>query len=106
MIVFYSDTCEDCAGNHALMKMKSHCKKKGVEFEERRTVLWVRFEEEAQEIMDANKGLKLPFFYATECDEVLSGFSLTPLDTLEALIKKEKKAIDKAKSTDDNDAVE
>ena len=56
--------------------------------------------------MDANKGLKLPFFYATECDEVLSGFSLTPLDTLEALIKKEKKAIDKAKSTDDNDAVE
>ena len=90
MIVFYSKTCESCAGNQALQKMKSYCKKQEVEFQERRTVLWVRYEEEANKIMELNKGLKLPFFYSTNTGEVLKGYSLTPLDTLQKLIEEDK----------------
>lgn len=87
MIVFYSKSCESCEGNHALNKMKSYCEKKGVDFEQRRTILWQRYEEEADEIMQLNEGLTLPFFYSTESGEVLSGYSLTPLDSLEKLVK-------------------
>lgn len=90
MIVFYSKSCESCSGNHALMKMKTHCKKQGVDFQERRTILWERYEQEADEIMELNEGLKLPFFYSTNSGEVLKGYSMTPLDTLEKLIKEDK----------------
>ena len=91
MIVFYSKSCESCAGNHALAKMKNHCKKQGVKFEEHRTVLWVRYEEEANKIMELNPGLELPFFYSTNSGEVLKGYSLTPLDTLQKLVEEDKK---------------
>ena len=90
MIVFYSKSCESCAGNHTLAKMKNHCKRQGVEFQERRTVLWERYEEEARKIMELNEGLKLPFFYSTNTGEVLRGFSLTPLETLQKLINADK----------------
>lgn len=90
MIVFFSKSCESCAGNQALQKMKSYCKKQGVEFQEHRTILWERYEQEANEIMKLNPGLKLPFFYSTNSGEVLEGYSLTPLTTLETLIKKDK----------------
>lgn len=90
MIVFYSKSCESCAGNHALAKMKNHCKRQGVKFEEHRTVLWVRYEDEAKQIMELNEGLKLPFFYSTNSGEVLPGYSLTPLETLQKLIDTDK----------------
>lgn len=90
MIVFYSVSCEGCAGNNALSKMKEHCEKQGVHFETRRTILWDRFEKEANKIMELNKGLKLPFFYSTNTGETLAGFSMTPLDTLQTLIEKDK----------------
>lgn len=88
-IIFYSKTCEDCSGNHALASMKSYCKKRGVVFEEHRTILWSRYEEEANKIMALNEGLKLPFFYGTESGQVLSGFSMTPIDELSKLVKSE-----------------
>lgn len=90
MIVFYSESCEDCQGNHALANMKSYCKKQGVDFEERRTILWIRYEEEAKGIMKLNDGLNLPFFYSTNSGQVLSGFSMTPLDTLQKLVNADK----------------
>ena len=89
MIIFYSKSCESCQGNLALTKMKSFCEKKGVDFEEHRTILWKVYKEEADEIMELNEGLKLPFFYNTETGEVLSGFSGTPLDEIEKLVKQE-----------------
>lgn len=90
MIIFYSKSCESCTGNHALAKMKEHCKKEGVDFREQRTILWERYEQEANEIMELNEGLELPFFYSTNSGEVLKGYSQTPLETLEKLIKKDK----------------
>lgn len=90
MIIFYSKSCEGCSGNQALAKMQEHCNKQGVEFEARRTILWDRFEKEADKIMELNEGLELPFFYSTTTGETLKGYSLTPLDTLQGLIKKDK----------------
>lgn len=90
MIVFYSQSCESCAGNHALNKIKTYCEKQGVEFQERRTILWERYEQEANDIMKLNQGLKLPFFYSTNTGETLEGFSLTPLDTLQSLVDADK----------------
>lgn len=89
MIVFYSNSCESCSGNMALVKMKAHCEQQGVEFQERRTILWERYEEEANGIIELNEGLKLPFFYSTKTGETLSGLSTTPLDTIDKLIEKE-----------------
>lgn len=90
MIIFYAKTCEGCAGNQALAKMKAHCEKYGVDFEERRTVLWEVYEREAQEIMD-NASIELPFFYGTLSNKVLSGNTLTTLEEIDKLIKEEKK---------------
>lgn len=90
MIVFYSKSCEGCSGNHALENIKSLCKRQDVKFQERRTILWEMYEKEANQIMDINDGLKLPFFYSTNSGEVLRGYSLTPLDTLQQLIDKDK----------------
>ena len=90
MIIFYSESCESCSGNHALSNMKSHCKKQGVGFQEHRTILWKRYEEEANNIIKLNPGLKLPFFYSTNSGETLAGYSLTPLDTLQKLIEADK----------------
>lgn len=92
MIVFFSQNCESCVGNQALGKMKQHCKRQGVDFQEHRTILWERYEEEANKIMELNPGLKMPFFYSTNTGEVLEGYSLTPLDTLEKLINIDKNA--------------
>ena len=89
-IYFYSKSCEGCAGNHALDKMAQVCKNQGIDFQERRTILWERYEQEANEIMKLNPGLKLPFFYSTNSGHTLEGFSLTPLDTLQGLIEKDK----------------
>lgn len=91
MIVFYSKSCEGCSGNHALSSMKSFCEKKKVDFEERRTVLWEKYEEEADSIMELNEELKLPFFYNTVTGEVLEGNSFTPLDSIEKMVKNELK---------------
>ena len=86
MIVFYSQNCEDCTGNHALAKMRNICEQQGIQFQERRTVLWIRFEEEANEIMKINPGLKLPFFYNTETGQTLHGTSFTPIDELQKIL--------------------
>ena len=88
MVIFYSKDCESCSGNHALAKIKSLCKKKGLDFQERRVIFWDRWEKEASEIMKINEGLKLPFFYNDDTGSTLAGFSLTPLDTLESWIDK------------------
>lgn len=90
MIVFYTKSCDGCSGNHALMNMKSYCKKRDVDFEERRTILWHVYEEEADAIMAENKDLSLPFFYSENTGKVLSGNSFTPTDDILKLIKAEK----------------
>ena len=86
MIIFYSKSCESCSGNQALSKMKAYCEKKEIDFQEHRTILWERYEQEANKIMELNEGLKLPFFYNSETGQVLEGNSLTPLDTLKQLV--------------------
>lgn len=88
MIVWYSRECSSCAGNQALSKMEAYCKKRGVEFQERRTILWERYEQEANEIMDAY-GVKMPFFYATNSGEVLVGNTFTPIEDIQKLVNKE-----------------
>lgn len=88
MIVFYSKSCEGCSGNHALDKMKQVCEKQGVDFQEHRTILWERYEEEANEIMELNPGLKLPFFYNSDNGDTMEGNSLTPLEQIENFIGK------------------
>lgn len=87
MVIWYSKSCEGCVGNHALDKMKQVCKKHGVDFQERRTILWERYEEEANKIMELNPGLDLPFFYRDDTGDVLEGNSLTPLEQIEKFIK-------------------
>lgn len=86
MIVFYSASCEGCAGNHALTRMKTLCNKYGVDFQERRTILWKVYAQEANEIMELNPGLKKPFFYSTNTGEVLVGNSFTPEGQIKKLI--------------------
>lgn len=85
--IFFSKSCEGCSGNHALDKMKQVCKKHGVDFQEHRTILWERYEEEANKIMELNPGLELPFFYRDDTGDVLRGNSLTPLEQIEQFIK-------------------
>lgn len=88
MIIWYSRECSSCAGNQALSKMKAYCEKRGVEFQEHRTILWEKYEEEADSLMEAYN-VKMPFFYATSAGEVLVGNTLTPLEDIEKLVKKE-----------------
>lgn len=87
MVIWYSRECSSCTGNHALDKMKQVCKKQGIVFQERRTILWERYEEEANKIMELNPGLELPFFWNEATQTAMEGNSLTPLDTIEAFIK-------------------
>ena len=89
MIILYSKDCEGCSGNHALAKVKQVCSQQGIEFQERRTIFWKVWEEEAESIIKLNEGLKLPFFYNSDIGDVLVGNSLTPLDTIEKWIKKD-----------------
>lgn len=91
MIVFYSKSCEGCTGNQALGKMRSRCEAKDVDFQVRRTIMWVRFEEEANEIMEAT-GVELPFFYSTEAETAMEGNTFTTLDEIDKLIKLEQEA--------------
>lgn len=86
MIVFYAKTCEGCSGNTALNKMKQACAERSEDFEERLTVLWKRYEEEANAISEA-LGVKLPFFYNTKTEQALEGNSLTLLDDIEKFVK-------------------
>lgn len=92
MIIFYSKSCEGCAGNQALTRMKQHCKKANIEFAERRTIFFYVFEEEANEIM-RKSGVKLPFFYGTESGAVLEGNTFTPVEDIDRLIKAEKESV-------------
>lgn len=88
MVILYSESCEGCSGNHALTKVKQVCKEQGIDFQERRVIFWDRWEKEANEIMELNEGLKLPFFFETTSQQVLRANSLTPLDSLERWIDK------------------
>lgn len=87
-VIFYSKGCEGCRGNQAIEKMKAYCKKKGVDFEERRTILWKVYEEEANSIIELNEGLKLPFFFETTSQMTLQANSLVPLETLKKWLEK------------------
>lgn len=86
-VIFYSKSCEGCSGNHALDKMKQVCKKQGIDFQEHRTILWERYEEEANKIMKLNPGLELPFFFNEATQKVLHGNSFTPLEQIEKFAK-------------------
>lgn len=87
-IIYYTRECDSCAGNHSLNKIKQVCKKEGIEFQERRTIFWDRWAEEADSIIKVNEGLKLPFYYETETGSTFKGNSLTPLEMIENWIKK------------------
>lgn len=86
MIIFYSRTCESCSGNRALTLMEAECKKYGVSFEQRRTVLWEKWKEEAEDIAEVCQ-TTLPFFYSTEANEAIHGSSFLPVEELRKLIK-------------------
>lgn len=86
-IYLYSKSCPSCGANHALDKMKQVCKKQGIDFQERRTILWERYEEEANRIMELNPGLELPFFFNEATQRVLHGDSFTPLEQIEKFAK-------------------
>lgn len=90
MIIWYSRECSSCSGNRAIAKMKARCKYKGVDFEVRRTILWKKYEEEADSIMEIT-GVKLPFFYSTKSETVMEGNSFTTLDEIDKLIEEELK---------------
>lgn len=86
MIVFYSKGCEGCRGNQAISKIQALCNKEGIEFQERRTILWKVYEKEANDIGEA-LNVKLPFFYNTETKTALEGNTFTPRDKLKQLVK-------------------
>jgi len=86
-VYLYSKECQGCKGNHALNKVKQVCREKGIDFQERRTIFWKKWEEEANEIMKINEGLELPFFYRDDTGDVLKGNSLTPLETITKWLK-------------------
>ena len=88
MIVLYSVSCEGCSGNQALRKIKGECSSHGVEFQERRTILWKVYEKEAKAISEA-LGVKMPFFYNTETEKALEGNSFTPLEDIRKFIEGE-----------------
>ncbi len=87
MIIWYSRECNSCSGNHALDKMKQVCKERGIDFQEHRTILWERYEEEANKIMELNPGLELPFFWNEATQEAMKGDSFTPLEQIEKFIR-------------------
>jgi len=97
-IYLYSISCEGCSGNHALSKIQQACKQQDVDFQERRTIFWDRWEKEADEIMKLNPGLELPFYYFEETGDTLPGSSLLLLDTIERWVKKNKELYASQKS--------
>ena len=86
-VYFYSKSCDGCSGNQALKKIEQLCKKNGLDFSERRTILYYKWEEEADKIMENNPGLKLPFFFNEDTQEAMSGYSGTPLMELKKFMK-------------------
>lgn len=65
--------------------MKSLCEKNDVDFQERRTVLWIKYEEEANAIMEET-GVEMPFFYNDETGEALHGDTFTPIEKIKKLM--------------------
>lgn len=86
-VYLYSKSCPSCGENHALEKVKQVCKQQNVDFQERRTILWERYEEEANKIMGLNPGLKLPFFYNETNGKTLHGDNFTSIEEIKKLIK-------------------
>ena len=86
-VYLYSKSCPSCGENHALEKVKQVCKEQNIDFQERRTILWERYEEEANKIMELNPGLELPFYFNEDTQEVMTGDAFTPLEEIENFIK-------------------
>ena len=91
-IIYYDRGCGSCAGNQSIQKIKKFCEKEGVEFQEHRTILWKVYENEANEIIELNEGLELPFFYGESTGLVLESSTFSLTDDLKKLVKEEKKA--------------
>lgn len=85
MIILYAKNCESCSGNQALLRIKALCEKHKVDFQERRTILWEVYENEAKQI-SSQLDIELPFFYNTDTGKALKGDSFTPTSELEKLI--------------------
>lgn len=86
-VVLFERSCEGCQGNHALNKIKQVCSQQGIAFQEHQTIFWEVWEEEANQIMALNPGLKLPFLYCEDNGATLHVDSLTLLDQIERWIK-------------------
>lgn len=88
MIILYATSCEGCAGNRAVNRVKQYCKQNGVKFEQRLTPLWKRFAEEADAISKAS-GLKLPFMYGTKSQTAIEASTFTSGERIEKLVELE-----------------
>lgn len=87
-VLLYSVDCPNCQANHTLGKIKQICKQKNIDFDERRTIYWDIWEKEANQIMELNEGLKLPFLYDTASGKAQHITSLETLDSIENFIKR------------------
>lgn len=89
MIIYYSKECGSCKGTQELALVKNYAKQAGVEFMERRTIFWDRFEKEAQEISEAFN-VELPFFYGSNSKIVYTEEQLKNVQTIHEFIAQEK----------------
>lgn len=89
MIVYYSEECGSCKNSQTYAFVKSYSQQVGVQFQDRRTVLWKKFEDEAEEISKVF-GVKLPFFYATNSNIAKSESDLPFAENIKQFINEEK----------------
>lgn len=90
-IFYYSKECGSCHLPQEIALMKSYCQEKGVDFSERRTLFWDRFEKEANDISKAHN-VELPFFYSSNNKEVAKPETMKNIEKLKEFIEREKNA--------------
>lgn len=90
-IFYYSKECGSCKNSQELALMKTYCQEKGVDFSERRTIFFDRFEKEAEQI-SKDQGVELPFFYAVKAKKAVEQKDLTHIEDLKDFIEREKNA--------------
>lgn len=90
-IFYYSKECGSCHQPEEIALMKSYCQEKGVDFSERRTLFWDRFEKEANDISKAYN-VELPFFYSSNNKEVAKPETMKNIEKLKEFIEREKNA--------------
>lgn len=86
MIILFQRTCEGCAGNRAIAKMKQVCATYGKELDVRTTLLWEGWAKDAEKL-EEKLGVKQPFFYNTETGKALESSTFTLLEQIEQFVQ-------------------